>query len=52
MRLVSLTCSNTEIVWALGCLDRLVGVDSNSDFPPKWPACPGWGPTCRLTWTG
>lgn len=34
MRIVSLACSNTEILWALGCLDRLVGVDSNSDFPP------------------
>lgn len=33
MRLVSLACSNTEIVEALGCLDRLVGVDDHSDFP-------------------
>lgn len=29
-----MACSNTEIVWALGCADRLVGVDSHSDFPP------------------
>ncbi|MCS7067491.1 MAG: cobalamin-binding protein [Meiothermus sp.] len=35
MRLVSLTCSNTEIVWALGCFDWLVGVDDHSDFPPQ-----------------
>jgi len=34
MRIVSLACSNTEIVWALGRSDWLVGVDSHSDFPP------------------
>lgn len=33
-RIVSLTCSNTEIVAALGCGDRLVGVDDYSDYPP------------------
>lgn len=33
MRLVSLTCSNTEIVCALGCGDALVGVDDYSDYP-------------------
>lgn len=33
MRIVSLTCSNTEIVCALGCADYLVGVDDHSDFP-------------------
>lgn len=33
-RLVSLTCSNTEIVAALGCGERLVGVDDYSDHPP------------------
>lgn len=33
MRLVSLTCSNTEIVCALGCADWLVGVDDYSDHP-------------------
>ncbi len=33
MRIVSLACSNTEIVCALGCADRLVGVDDHSDFP-------------------
>jgi len=35
MRIVSLACSNTEIVSALGCGSQLVGVDSNSDFPPE-----------------
>ena len=33
MRVVSLTCSNTEIVCALGASDLLVGVDDHSDFP-------------------
>ena len=33
-RLISLTCSNTEIVAALGCGDRLVAVDDYSDHPP------------------
>jgi len=35
MRIVSLACSNTEIVWALGRADWLVGVDDHSDFPPE-----------------
>ncbi|HEX9793737.1 MAG TPA: helical backbone metal receptor [Planctomycetota bacterium] len=34
MRVVSHTCSNTEIVCALGCASMLVGVDTDSDFPP------------------
>ncbi|MFN0060092.1 MAG: ABC transporter substrate-binding protein [Planctomycetota bacterium] len=33
MRIVSTTCSNTEIVCALGCAHFLVGVDRHSDFP-------------------
>lgn len=33
MRVFSHTCSNTEIVCALGCGEWLVGVDSDSDFP-------------------
>lgn len=35
MRIVSHTCSNTEIVCALGCAEFLVGVDEDSDFPPE-----------------
>lgn len=35
MRVVAHTCSNTEIVCALGCADYLVGVDQDSDFPPE-----------------
>lgn len=34
MRVVSLNCSNTEIVCALDRGDMLVGVDDHSDFPP------------------
>jgi len=34
MRIVAHTCSNTEIVCALGRADWLVGVDDHSDFPP------------------
>jgi iron complex transport system substrate-binding protein len=33
LRIVSHTCSNTEIVCALGCADLLVGVDDHSDYP-------------------
>ncbi|HVS64448.1 MAG TPA: helical backbone metal receptor [Thermoanaerobaculia bacterium] len=35
MRVVSLTCSNTEIVCALGHAHELVGVDDHSDFPAQ-----------------
>ncbi|HEU0198280.1 MAG TPA: helical backbone metal receptor [Nevskiaceae bacterium] len=35
MRIFSHTCSNTEIVCALGCAGQLVGVDADSDFPPE-----------------
>ncbi|MAJ29342.1 hypothetical protein CBD41_07985 [bacterium TMED181] len=34
MRVASLTCSNTEIVCALGMSHLLVGVDDHSDHPP------------------
>ena len=35
MRIVSHTCSNTEIVCALGRAAWLVGVDEHSDYPPE-----------------
>lgn len=33
MRVVSHTCSNTEIICALGCAHMLIGVDQDSDYP-------------------
>lgn len=35
MRVFSHTCSNTEIVCALGCAQALVGVDADSDYPSE-----------------
>lgn len=35
IRIFSHTCSNTEIVCALGLGDWLVGVDDDSDYPPE-----------------
>ena len=35
MRIVAHTCSNTEIVCALGRSDWLVGVDAHSDYPSE-----------------
>ncbi|MDM4770646.1 ABC transporter substrate-binding protein [Solimonas sp. SE-A11] len=34
-RVLSHTCSNTEIVCALGCADLIVGIDTDSDYPPE-----------------
>ena len=34
-RVLSHTCSNTEIVCALGCADRIVAIDTDSDHPPE-----------------
>lgn len=35
MRVISHTCSNTEIVCALGAQELLIAVDSDSDHPPE-----------------
>ena len=35
MRVVSLACSNTEILASLGLSHLLVGVDTDSDYPPE-----------------
>ncbi|MEO0606073.1 MAG: helical backbone metal receptor [Myxococcota bacterium] len=49
MRIVSLTCSNTEIVCALGAAERLVGVDDHSDFPVEVvTALPRVGPDLQI----
>lgn len=34
-RIISLTPSNTEILFALGLGDKVVGVDASSDYPPE-----------------
>ena len=34
-RVISLTPANTEILFALGCGDKLIGVDSQSDYPAE-----------------
>ncbi len=49
MRVVSLTCSNTEIVDFLGLGDLLVGVDDHSDYPPDLVrALPRVGPDLQI----
>lgn len=49
MRIVSTTCSNTEIVCALGCERYLVGVDNHSDFPVDVVSClPRVGPDLQV----
>lgn len=48
MRLISLTSSNTEILWALGQMSSLVGVDSNSDFPAEVAQIERVGPDLRI----
>lgn len=35
MRVFSHTCSNTEIMCALGCAHMIVGIDTDSDYPPE-----------------
>ena len=47
-RIVSLTCSNTEILFALGLGDRVVGVDDWSDFPPQVEGLPKVGPDLKI----
>lgn len=48
MRIVSLCPSNTEIVWALGAADQLVGLDRSSDFPEEVVALPRVGPDIEI----
>jgi iron complex transport system substrate-binding protein len=49
LRIVSLTCSNTEIVCGLGCAHMLVGVDDHSDHPAEVVASlPRVGPDLQI----
>ncbi len=47
-RIVSLACSNTEILFSLGLGDRVVGVDDWSDFPPQVEGLPKVGPDLKI----
>ena len=47
-RIVSLTCSNTEILFALGLGARVVGVDDWSDFPREVKTLPKVGPDLKI----
>jgi iron complex transport system substrate-binding protein len=48
-RIVSLCPSNTEILFALGAGESVVGVDSYSDYPPEVRALPRVGPDLRVS---
>ena len=50
-RIISLTCSNTEILFALGLGPRLVAVDDWSDFPPEVKRLPKVGPDLKIDMT-
>jgi iron complex transport system substrate-binding protein len=47
-RIVSLCPSNTEILFALGLEERIVGVDSHSDYPREVKKLPKVGPDLRI----
>jgi iron complex transport system substrate-binding protein len=47
-RIVSLAPGNTEILYALGLGDRLVGADEQSDYPPEARALPKVGGTMNV----
>ena len=48
-RIVSICPSNTEILFAIGAGDLLVGVDSYSDYPPQARSLPKVGPDLRVS---
>jgi iron complex transport system substrate-binding protein len=48
IRVVALAPSITEIIFALGCQDRLVGVTRYSDYPPEAGALPQVGSYVQL----
>lgn len=48
MRLVSLASSNTEILWSLGQMENLVGVDDHSDFPAEVEGIARVGPDLQV----
>lgn len=48
-RIVSLCPSNTEILFAIGAGESIVGVDSYSDYPPEVRNLPRVGPDLRVS---
>lgn len=48
MRIVSLCPSNTEILYALGLGEKVVGLDDHSDWPPQWQHLPRVGPDLQI----
>lgn len=48
MRIVSICPSNTEILYALGLGDAVVGLDDHSDWPPEWQHLPRVGPDLTI----
>ncbi|MEM2873138.1 MAG: ABC transporter substrate-binding protein [Nitrososphaerales archaeon] len=47
-RIVSISASCTEILYALGCGDKIVAVDKTSDYPPEVKDKPCVGPASNL----
>jgi len=43
-RLISICPSNLEMLWALGCFDRVIACEDSSDFPPEAAALERLGP--------
>ncbi|MFD2370337.1 cobalamin-binding protein [Brevibacillus sp. GCM10020057] len=48
MRIVSICPSNTEILYALGLGEQVVGLDDHSDWPPEWQHLPRVGPDLSI----
>ena len=43
-RIITICPSNVEMVWALGCFDRVIACEDSSDFPPEVESLERLGP--------